>query len=401
MEMIERLSSAARQVMRVLAAGTFPLHEEGLVFHCPLTASRRKNLAIGMASQHLLHYGEPALPHILHVGVTTMCNLRCPACPTGNGTLGRPAEHLSFDIYSRTVDELRDVLMLQIFWDWGEPLMHPRFPDMIDYASRSGIMTAVSTNGTVANSEKQIDRLVAARPSVVMVCVDGADQQTHETYRAGAKLSKVLDTIRRLRDAKDRQGTLYPLIEFRTLAIRENEHQMPELLRMATDYGADLLNVKSLRPFDYRGTNVDSKLVPLGPSMSRYSYDQAARDAARRLEVGASGPLRCGKPHRSPTLNSDGTLVFCGYSEYADEKFGKIGEEGFRHLWRSRRSREIRRRFARRGGTETCDTCYFRSDHPPTILHQVPLRELPQDISVAWPKTPDEFLAACSFAARC
>ena len=354
-----------------------------------------------MVSQRLLPYTEWALPHILHVGVTTMCNLKCPACPTGNGTLGRPAEHLPFDLYARTVDELRDTLMLQLFWDWGEPLMHPRLPDMIEYATHSGIMTVVSTNGTVANSEKQIDRLVSARPSVVIVCVDGADQQSYERYRAGGSLSKVLATIRGVRAAKERQGTLYPLIEFRTLATRENEHQMPELLSMATDCGADYFNVKSLRPFDFRGANIDSDLVPMESSLSRYAYGESVRDPARRIDSIGLGPVRCAKPHHSPTLNSDGTLSFCSYAAHPEEHFGGVGTEGFRKLWRSGRSREIRMRFTRRGGSETCDTCYFRSDHAPTILHQVPIRDLPPDITLAWPKTPGEFLAACSSTPVC
>lgn len=401
MALIESLAGAARQAARICTSGTFPLIQEGLVLHCPLTLSRRRNLALELVNQRFLNFGEPALPHILHIGVTTMCNLHCPACPTGTAALGRPAEHLAFDLYARTIDELQDTLMLQLFWDWGEPLMHPRLPDMVEYASRSGIMTVVSTNGTVANTEKQIDRLVSARPSVMIVCVDGADQQTYEKYRAGGKLSRVLDTIRRLREAKDRQGTPYPVIDFRTLALRDNAHQMPELLRMATDTGAELFSVKSLRPYNYRGANVDSDLVPLEPGMSRYSYGEAVPDPSRRLDFVRSGPLRCAKPHHSPTLNSDGTLAFCSYAAHPQEKFGEVAAEGFRRLWRSRRSREIRMRFARRGGSETCDTCYFRNDHTPTILHQVPLRELPPDITVAWPKTPGEFLSACSSAPVC
>ena len=399
--MMRNLAPALRQALRLGAADRFPLHQEGLVFHCPLTASKRKNLALQMVSQRLLRFGEPALPHILHVGVTTMCNLQCPACPTGTGTLGRPAQHLPFDLYSQTVEELRGTLMFLLFWDWGEPLMHPRLPDMIEYAGRSGIMTVVSTNGTVANNAAQIDRLVAARPSVVIVCVDGADQETYEKYRAGGKLSRVLDTIRGLRRAKDQQRTPYPLIEFRTLALRDNQRQMPELVRMADECGADLLSVKSLRPYDYRGTNVDSDLVPLEPAMRRYSYGGDVRDPGQRLDFARTGPLRCAKPHHSPTLNSDGNLAFCSYAAYPEEQFGEVGAEGFRRLWRSPHSRRIRRRFKQREGSESCDTCYFRSDHTPTILHQVPLRELPPDITALRPQSVSEFLAAWSAPAAC
>jgi MoaA/NifB/PqqE/SkfB family radical SAM enzyme len=164
---------------------------------------------------------------------------------------------------------------------------------------------------------------------------------------------------------------------------------------MAEDYGADLFSLKSLRPFDYRQANVDDSLVPLDARLSRYSYQQSERpDATERTEFAQRGPLRCAKPHFSPTLNSDGTLVFCSYAVNPLERFGNLADEGFLRVWRSSFAREIRTRFQSRGGSECCETCYFRSDHKPTILHQVPLRPMPPDISLLWPKTQREFLEA-------
>ena len=391
------LGDAIRRTLALAAGGTYALLQEGLVFHCPLTRSKKQNLALQWIDRRLLRHAAVALPHILHVGVTSICNLRCPACPTGTEALGRPGEHLDLEVYRRTLDELRHVLMMMMFWDWGEPLMHPRLPDMIGQASAAGIKTIVSTNGTVANSEHQVKRLVAAQPSLIIVCIDGADQETYEKYRVGGRLTKVLDTVVRLVKAREELGQKHPLVEFRTLATRENQHQYAELLRMARDTGADLFSLKSLRPYDYRGANVDSDLVPLSSGLSRYKYDEDdGRASRRRLDFVRRGPLRCAKPHYSPTLNSNGELVFCSYARHEKECFGNITATGFQPVWRSRFSREIRARFEAQGGSESCVTCYFRTDHKPTILHQVPLRPMPADIAVRWPKTPDEFLHAMS-----
>jgi MoaA/NifB/PqqE/SkfB family radical SAM enzyme len=213
-------------------------------------------------------------------------------------------------------------------------------------------------------------------------------------YRAGGQLSKVLDTLRRLRRAKDRQNSLYPLLEFRSLAIRDNQRQLPDLLRLATEHRADLFSVKSLRPYDYRGTSVDARLVPADPILSRYSYQDSRADADRRLDFVRSGPLQCAKPHFSPTLNSNGILSFCSYASQPQEHFGDVTAEGFLNVWRSPFARSIRARFQREQGSETCATCYFRSAHKRTILHHVLLGTLPPDITVLRPETPAEFLAA-------
>ena len=87
------------------------------------------------------------------------------------------------EVYRRTVDELRSTLMFMLFWDWGEPFMHPDLAEMVSHAKRSGIKTVISTSGTIGNSQEEIDRLVEAGPDVVIVCIDGATQETYSTYR--------------------------------------------------------------------------------------------------------------------------------------------------------------------------------------------------------------------------
>ena len=387
------LRGVSRESWNLLARDRVPLSQEGVLYECRLTAARRRNLSLQTLNHRRLGYRLPALPHILHVGVTTYCNLSCPACPTGTKALGRPAQHLDFDLYRRTVDELRDVLMLMMFWDWGEPLMQPRVAEMVEYASRHDIMSVISTNGTVANSERHLEALVEAQPSVLIVCVDGVDQATHEKYRAGGGLKKVLDTTRRLVKIRERLNLPYPMIEFRTLATRENENQLPELLHMAQDVGADLFAVKSLRPYNYAGTSIDDELVPCKPNITRYAYSDRPA-AGQRLDFVRRGALDCAKPHRAPTLNSDGNLAFCSYATHPLEVFGSLETQSFRSLWRSAFARGIRARFASQLGSEACGTCYFRDVHKPTILYQVPLRPMPARISIQWPSTAEEFLCA-------
>lgn len=389
------LRGVSRQSWNLLTRDSLPIAQEGVLYHCRLTAARRRNLALQMLNHRRLGYRLPALPHILHVGVTTYCNLSCPACPTGTKALGRPAQHLDFDLYRRTVDELRDVLMLMMFWDWGEPLMHPRVAEMVEYASRHDIMSVISTNGTVANSERHLEALVAAQPSVLIVCVDGADQGTHEKYRAGGGLDKVLDTARRLVRIRERLNLSYPVIEFRTLATRENENQLPELLHMAQDVGADLFAVKSLRPYNYAGTSIDDELVPCKPNITRYVYSESPTEG-KRLDFVRRGALDCAKPHNAPTLNSDGNLAFCSYATHSLEVFGSLETQSFPSLWKSEFARNIRARFASQLGSEACGTCYFRDVHKPTILYQVPLRPMIARISIQWPSTAEEFLRAVS-----
>lgn len=277
---VDKSNPSASQLMRDYATRlrelwrqtSFPIQQEGVLYHCPLTLRKRHNLALQQINKRLLHRRDVALPHILHVGVTTLCNLRCPGCPTGTKALGRKGEHLDYDLYCRVVDELRNTLMFMLFWDWGEPFLHPRLADMIRHAKKSEIKTVISTNGAIGNSCDRIDELVAAQPDVVIVCIDGATQESYSAYRIGGKLDTVLATLRRLADSKRKFQTSYPLVEFRSLATKYSEREMPELLAMAEDVGADCFTVKSLRPYDYRGRDIDKMhAIPLRPFPSDLS----------------------------------------------------------------------------------------------------------------------------------
>lgn len=375
---------------------SFAIHQEQLIYHCPLNSTKRRNLARQNINKPLLKYFEPSYPHILHVGVTTACNLRCPACPTGKGALGRPNEHLDFDLYCRTVDSLRNYLLFMLFWDWGEPFLHPKLADMIAHAKKNHIKAVISTNGNVGNSQNNIEKLVSTKPDVIIVCVDGADQQTYQAYRMGGNLDTVLQTIQRLVEARRKLNQPYPLIEFRSLATKHTENQLPDLLNLAKISGADLFSVKTFRPYNYRGYDLDQLLVPESLRLSRYRYKGNKREAANRVDFLSKGFLYCGKPFYAPTLNADGILTFCSYAQYENELFGNLNNQTFNQVWKAAESRIRRLNFHRAGGTQSCKTCFFRSNHPPTIIHQVPLNSIPDDIELEGPESAEQFLEAVS-----
>ena len=251
----------------------------------------------------------------------------------------------------------------------------------------------VLITGGSRNLGEAVTRRMASLGAGVVINHWQDGEKAEELGRSvAAEGHKVLDTARRLVALRERLALPYPLVEFRTLAMRHNEHQLPQLLAMAEDCGADLFSVKSLRPYKYRGNTIDAEMVPLS-ALSRYAYT-AAPAAENRADFARPGPLRCAKPHFSPTLNSSGELMFCSYASHGDERFGDVGREGFNRVWTSSHARAIRRGFQRRGGTASCQTCYFRSDHRPTILHQVPLRAFPPALSAARPETREQFRAA-------
>ena len=85
-------------------------------------------------------------PTHLFVDVTNICNLRCPLCPTGAGTLNRKKGSMPLETFKKIVDEMHRYLISIDLFNWGEPLLHKHVYDMIRYAHNHHIVTSVSTN---------------------------------------------------------------------------------------------------------------------------------------------------------------------------------------------------------------------------------------------------------------
>ncbi|MFQ5845978.1 MAG: radical SAM protein, partial [Planctomycetota bacterium] len=83
--------------------------------------------------------------------VTNACNLRCVICPVNRG-MKRPRARQDLASFVRFLDRnpgLEFVLLFQ----WGEPLLVRELPEMIAEASRRGVATLITTNGTLLSEE--------------------------------------------------------------------------------------------------------------------------------------------------------------------------------------------------------------------------------------------------------
>jgi len=77
------------------------------------------------------------------------CNYNCSYC--GNELHDNSSEHMPWDIFTRTVDEIKrgSKKKIKISFTGGEPFVNPKFVDMLKYAKDNGVhRCSVTTNGS-------------------------------------------------------------------------------------------------------------------------------------------------------------------------------------------------------------------------------------------------------------
>ncbi|HZI24845.1 MAG TPA: radical SAM protein, partial [Chryseolinea sp.] len=205
------------------------------------------------------------LPISIAFEPTTSCNLRCPECPSGLRSFKRPTGMLAADLFRDVIDQLAPTLNYLTFYFQGEPFLHPEFLEMVKYASDKGIYTATSTNAHFLKDDLAKATVLSSLDRLI-ISIDGTTQDTYESYRVGGSLGKVMEGAKSILSWKKKLGFKTPHVVFQFLVVKPNEHQIPEIYKLATELGVDQVVLKTAQIYDFKN---GSSLIPEQDQYSR------------------------------------------------------------------------------------------------------------------------------------
>lgn len=286
------------------------------------------------------------VPFTISIEPTTACNLRCPECPSGLRSFSRPTGNLRADFFRRTIDDLYRDLYFLIFYFQGEPYINPEFLDMVKYASQKGIYTITSTNGHFL-SEENARRTIESGLDRLIISVDGSTQEVYEQYRKSGNLDQVLQGARNVVKWKKQLGSKTPHLIFQFLVVRPNEHQIPEIYRLAKEIGIDEVKLKTAQIYDYVQGN---SLIPVQDQYSRYRQQA---DGSYRIKNKLLN--HCWKLWHACVITWDGMVVPCCFDKDAQYRMGNLQDQSLREVWQQKPYQEFRKNILK--GRDQIDIC--------------------------------------------
>ncbi|WP_373550455.1 radical SAM/SPASM domain-containing protein [Haliscomenobacter sp.] len=286
------------------------------------------------------------VPFSISIEPTTACNLRCPECPSGLRAFSRPTGNLRSDFFRKTIDDLHRDLSFLIFYFQGEPYINPDFLDMVQYASQRGIYTITSTNGHFLN-EENARKTIESGLDRLIISVDGSTQEVYEQYRKSGKLEVVLQGARNVVKWKKELKSKTPHLIFQFLVVRPNEHQIPEIYKLAEEIGIDEVKLKTAQIYDYAQGN---SLIPIQDQYSRY---RRQADGSYRIKNQLLN--HCWKLWHACVITWDGVVVPCCFDKDAKYRMGNLQEQSLREVWQQEPYREFRQQLLK--GRDKIDIC--------------------------------------------
>src|SRR3954449_6903332 len=159
-------------------------------------------------------------PTFLQVEPVGQCNLRCQMCAIQfrqDGPPFGPLAFMDYGVFTHLLDQFPALEELQL-QGLGEPMMHPRFFDMVAYATARGIKVGTHSNLTLLNPVRA-ERSVTSGLDDLHVAIDGATAETYETIRVRAHFDRVLKNVELIQDARRRLGSATPKLRLVAVAM--------------------------------------------------------------------------------------------------------------------------------------------------------------------------------------
>ncbi|KAF0235162.1 MAG: radical SAM family [Desulfovibrionaceae bacterium] len=248
-------------------------------------------------------------PMMVVLSFIYVCNAQCPNCPYNNSeirTSYKDALFMPDDLFKRIADECGQYGSMLRVSGGGEPMLHPRAVELIEYAKAKGAKVGLITNGS-RFTEEQLARLISIGVDAIEFSVDAADADTYAFARPG------LDWVtlnRNVRMAVDLRNKLKSSTRIIVSAINQQGVDVDEVEAYWTTI-ADKVQIR--------------KYLTWG-----YNDDRSADDSAY---LPPEDRVPCPWLFERFNIDSRGFATLCGEDIAFSEKFANVYERSIKDIW--------------------------------------------------------------------
>ena len=301
-----------------------------------------------------------AFPASIMLEVTNHCNLRCITCAREYDFGHAMAKgFMPIDNLKRVVDEAYPYVDSIGLTGLGETLLYKQLPEALDYirSKSQGIITFVSINAHLPKSV-EIATSLADKLDTIQISMDGIGE-VYEQVRLRGDFEFFEKNVKEI--VAGSQGKRADIM-FNFVAVKENYHQMAEIVEYAHELGVKYVNIT---PFNVSSaTDVPIEYYEFFQTKEFKQALKAAHDKAEELEgiefttwdfKTPNGFKKCDFPWSHFYVSWDGYATPCCAKPFPQAlNFGNIFEDGLMKCLNSKDYREFRKMWKQNITPEFC-----------------------------------------------
>src|SRR5215831_4872882 len=171
--------------------------------------------------------------HVI-LDLTSRCNLKCVMCYFSETDRiafppfdRAPADgNMPVEVFEKIAAELFPKAWRVALACAAEPMIHPRFRELVAIAGRYGVPDLWFPTNMLAMTEPTARALIDARVSTVAASIDGVTRETYEKIRVPAKFDRLLAALETLRKARRDSRSKTPRLRIIFTWMRSNREEL-------------------------------------------------------------------------------------------------------------------------------------------------------------------------------
>jgi mycofactocin biosynthetic radical S-adenosylmethionine protein MftC len=261
--------------------------------------------------------------------VTYACNLSCVHCLSDSG--GKRSGELTTEQARKVIDVMSENKVFQFSIGGGEPFAREDFMELVDYAHEKGIVTCISTNGTMIDDD--IAHRLDHRLVYIQVSLDGATPESNDAIRGKGSFRRALNALECLKKRNIE-------VSINTVLTKLSFPELDALAGVAASVGAKF-RVSRFRPSgrgkkSWANLNVSRKQMlsfsdwlsdHMGVSTGDSFFSVAHED---RKSLGLN---MCGACKLTCCISPQGNVYPCAFLQEDEFLAGKLPEDEFAPIW--------------------------------------------------------------------
>lgn len=182
--------------------------------------------------------GYSPFPEMVTILITKRCNFHCIGCSssspdyTKNFNSQKNRELKTNDI-KKLIDEV-SFFKPFIYFNGGEPTIHPNLIELIKYVKSKGMVCALTTNGSLLNKD-YAKELIESKLDFISVSIDGPEEFHDKVRGFKGAFKKATEGIRNIVSTRENLGVDYPHVRLASIIYPERVENSKFIVSLAND----------------------------------------------------------------------------------------------------------------------------------------------------------------------
>lgn len=275
---------------------------------------------------------NPKYPPHIAIDPVNICNHNCPKCffrkdSTADLKIPRDTKGyvLDLDRIKELFDEVKGHTKAITLVGGGDPIVHPKIEEIVDYGNKCGFEMGIVTNGSL---KKRLENCEWIR-----VSLDAVTPETYSYTHGSTELDKTIENIKYFISKNKMVGVSF-------LIYPENRHEVYEAAVLAKSLGVKYIQFKPVysddcgdehKPYFNEVSEAIKKAKTLENDVFKVlNFWDRVNDLTQREKEYSS----CGVQDFVTQIGANGEVYMCCIYKYNDEySFGNINNQTFREIW--------------------------------------------------------------------